>query len=136
MNNAIEYVAPKNKTMAHITSLNNRILCIVGIPIFVFKKYGQISFNLMELNMIPTFKQLLQSEIDNAKKNRSYYKQYDVKIMRAFYKKAMTKHKIYENILARRSGMDYSAGMRFKKSISNMDQSKEPTKNNKLGKKN
>ena len=34
MNNVIAYVAPKNKTMAHSMSLNNRISCVVGISIF------------------------------------------------------------------------------------------------------
>ena len=39
MNNVIAYVAPKNKTMAHILSLNNRISLVVGIFIFGFKTY-------------------------------------------------------------------------------------------------
>ena len=39
MNNMIAYIAPKNKTMAHIVSLNSRILCVVGISIFGFKTY-------------------------------------------------------------------------------------------------
>ena len=72
MNNAIDYVAPKNKTIAHIMSLNNRILCVVGIYILGFKKYWQIVFNLMELNISPTFKQFLQSKTDNGdKKNHT-----------------------------------------------------------------
>ena len=37
MNNVVAYVAPKNKTMSHITSLNNRISCVVVISIFGFK---------------------------------------------------------------------------------------------------
>ena len=32
MNNVIAYVAPKNKTMAHSMSLNNRISYVVGSP--------------------------------------------------------------------------------------------------------
>ena len=39
MNNVIAYVAPKNKTMAHIMSLNSRIYCVVMIFIFGFNKY-------------------------------------------------------------------------------------------------
>ena len=66
MNNAIDYVAPKTKTMAHITILNNRISYVVGISIFRFKKYWKIVFNLTELNMSPTFKKFLQSKTDNA----------------------------------------------------------------------
>ena len=81
MNNAIAYVVPKDKTMAHIMSLNNRILFVVGIHIFGFKKYRKRVFNLIDLNMIPYFKYLLQSETYNAEKNKSYYQQYNVKRM-------------------------------------------------------
>ena len=68
MNNAIAYVVPKNKTMAHIMSLNNRILFVVGIYIFGFKKYRKRVFNLIDINMIPYFKYLLQSETYNTDK--------------------------------------------------------------------
>ena len=68
MDNSIASVALKNKTIAHITSPNNRILCIVGISIFGFKKYWQVFFNLIGINISPTFKQFLQAETDNAKK--------------------------------------------------------------------
>ena len=47
MNNVIAYVAPKNKTVAHIMSLNNRISCVVGIYIFGFKTYWKQVFDLM-----------------------------------------------------------------------------------------
>ena len=60
-NNAIKYIETKNKTMIHIMRLNNRISCVEGISIFKFKKYWHTYFNLMELNMSPTFKQLLPS---------------------------------------------------------------------------
>ena len=60
INNTITYVVPKNKTMAYSMSL--------VISIFIFKKYWQIIFNFMELNMSPTFKQLLKSETVNAEK--------------------------------------------------------------------
>ena len=85
------------------------------IPIFGFKKYWQTDLNLMELNMSPTFKNFLQSETVNADKNKSYYQKYDVKTMRALHNQAIIKHKIYENILARKSGMDYSPVIRLKK---------------------
>ena len=49
MNNLIAYVAPKNKTMAHSMSLNNRISFVVGIYIFGFKAYFKQVFNLMEI---------------------------------------------------------------------------------------
>ena len=39
MNNVIAYVAPKNKTTAHIMNLNNRISCVVGMSTFGFKTY-------------------------------------------------------------------------------------------------
>ena len=70
MNNAIIYVAPKNNTMEHITSLKNRIYCMEGIFIFWFNKYRHKLFSLMEINMIPTFKQFLQSETVNADKTK------------------------------------------------------------------
>ena len=86
MNNVIAYVAQKNKTMAHIMSLNNRILCIMGVSIFGFKTYWKQLFAFMEIQTTPTFKQLFQAETLNAKKNKSYYQQYDVKQLRAFHK--------------------------------------------------
>ena len=49
MENVIAYVATKNKTMAHSISLNNRILCVVGIYIFGFKTYWKRVFSLMEI---------------------------------------------------------------------------------------
>ena len=63
---SIAYVAKIKKTMAHSMSLNNRISCILGISIFVLKKYLQRVFNLMELKMISTVKQVLPSKTDNA----------------------------------------------------------------------
>ena len=68
MNNAIVFVAPKIKTMTHIMGLNNRILCVVGITIFEFKKYWQTVYNLMEHIMIPNFKKFLKSETENSEK--------------------------------------------------------------------
>ena len=52
--------------------------------------------------------------------------------MRESHKQEMTKQKIYENILARQSGVDYSPGIRFQTSIFNMNESKALTKNNQL----
>ena len=49
MNNVIAYVAPKNKTMAHIMSLNNRISNVMGISIFGFKTYWKQVSDLMEI---------------------------------------------------------------------------------------
>ena len=71
MNNVIAYVAPKNKMMAHILSLNNRISYVVGISIFGFKAYWKQVFNLMEVQTTQTFKQFLQAKTLNAEKNRS-----------------------------------------------------------------
>ena len=127
MNNTITYLAPKIKTVAHSMSLNNRISCVVGISIF--------GFNLMELNMIPNFKQFLQVKTVNTDK-KSYYQWYDVKIIRALHKQAIMKHKIYENILARQSGMYYIPGIRFQTSLFDMDKSKALTKSNQLEKSN
>ena len=79
--------------------------------------------------MIPTSKQFLQAETDNSQKNKSYYQQYDVKIMRAFHNQAIMKQQIYENILARKSGMDYSPVILFQASPFNMDEAKALTKN-------
>ena len=44
----------------------------------------------MELNMNPTFKQLLQAKTVKAEK-KSYHQRSDVKIMGAFHKQAMMK---------------------------------------------
>ena len=70
MKNVIAYVVPKNKTMVHIMSLNNRISCVVGISIFGFKIYWKRVFNFMEIKTTPTFKQFLQAETLNAKKKK------------------------------------------------------------------
>ena len=80
--------------------------------------------------MIPTFKHLLQSETVKYKNNKSYYQQYDVKIMGAFHNQAMMKHKIYENILTRKMGMYYSPVIHFETIIVNMDEAKALTKSN------
>ena len=95
-NNVIAYVAPKNKTMAHIMILNNRISCVVGISIFGFKTYWKRVFYLMEIQTTPNFEQFLQAETINADNNKSHYQRYDVKQLRAFHKQAMIKQQIYD----------------------------------------
>ena len=50
--------------------------------------------------------------------------------MKAFHHQAVMKHQIYENILARRSGMDYSPGIHFETSLFNMDEAKAITESN------
>ena len=130
MNNVIAYVAPKNKTMSHIMSLNNRISCVVGISIFGFKTYWKQVFDLMEIQTSLTFEQFLQAETLNAKKNKSYYQRYDVKQLRAFHNQAIIKQQIYNNMLAMRSGMDYSQGIKFQTSLVNTEEAKELTMNN------
>ena len=77
-----------------------------------------------------TFEQLLQAETRNANKNKSYYQQYDVRRLRAFHNQAMIKQKIYDNMLSRRIGMDYSQGIHFQKIIINMEESQELTMKN------
>ena len=126
----ITYVAPKNKTMAHIMSINNRISCVVGISIFGFKKYWKQVFDLMQIQKSSTFEQFFQAETLNARKNKSYYQRYDVKPLRAVHKQAMIKQQIYDNMLARRSGMDYSQGIQFQTSLVNMEEAKRLTINN------
>ena len=59
----------------------------------------------MEIQTSSTFKQFLQAETLNANKNKSYYQGYDVKRPRAFHKQAMIKQQIYDNMIARQSGM-------------------------------
>ena len=49
MNNVIAYVAPKNKTMTHIMSLNNTISCVVRISILGFKTYWKQVYNVMHI---------------------------------------------------------------------------------------
>ena len=96
MNNAVAYIAPKNKMMENITGVNNRISCVVGISIFVFKRYWQRFINFMEIKTTTTtFKQFLQAETFNTEKNKSYYQQYDFKRLRAFHKQSMIKQQIY-----------------------------------------
>ena len=130
MNNVIAYVAPKNKTMADSMNLNNRISCVVGISVFGFKKYWKQVFDLMEIQTTSTFEQFLQAETLNDNKNKSYYQGYDVKRLRAFHKQAMIKQKIYDNMLARRSGMDYSQGIQFQTSLVKMEETKGLTMSN------
>ena len=130
MNNVIAYVAPKNKTMAYSMSLNNRTSCVVGISIFGFKTYWKQVFNLMEIQTTQTSKHFLQAETINADMNKSYYQRYYVKRMRAFHKQAIMKQQIYKNIIARRSGMDYSPGIQFQTSLINMEEAKELTMSN------
>ena len=65
----------------------------------------------MEMQRTSTFEQFLQAETINAKKDKSYYQRYGVKQLRAFHKQAMIKQQIYDNMLARRSGMNYSQGI-------------------------
>ena len=111
MKNVIEYIAPKNKTMVHSMRLNNRISFVVGMSILGFKTYWKQVFNLMETKTTPTFQHFLKAETLNAEKNKSYYQRYDVKRLRAFHKQTMIKQKIYDYMLARRIGMDYSPGI-------------------------
>ena len=84
----------------------------------------------MEIQTTSTFEQFLQAETLNAEKNKSYYEQYDVKRLRAFHKQAMIKQQIYENMLARRSGMEYSQEIHFETSIIDMEEAQELTMNN------
>ena len=78
----------------------------------------------MEIKSTPNIKQLLQAETLNAKKNKSYYQRYDVKQLIACHKQAMTKQQIYENMLVSWSGVDYSPGIQFQKSLINREEAK------------
>ena len=84
----------------------------------------------MEIQTTSTFEQFLQAETLNAEKNKSYYQRYNVKRLKAFHKQAMIKQQIYDNILARQSGMDYSQGIQFETSLINMEDAQELTMNN------
>ena len=84
----------------------------------------------MDIKTTPTLTDFLQSETLNAEKKKTYYQRYDVKRLRAFRKQAMIKQQVYDNILTRRSGMDYSAVILFQTSIINIEQTQELTKNN------
>ena len=64
----------------------------------------------------------------------SYYQQYGVKQLIAFRKQAMMKQNIYENMLARKSGMIYSPGIQFQKNLINTEKEKALTINNQPGK--
>ena len=88
----------------------------------------------MDVNTSPTFKQFLQYKTYHADKNRSYYKRYNVKRMRAFHNKAMMKQKMYKNMIVKQMGVDYSIVILFQTSLVNMDEAKALTKNNQLEK--
>ena len=92
------------------------------MSIFGFKIYWKQVFDLTEIQKSSTFEQFLQAEKLNAKKNKPYYQRYDVKRLRAFHKQAMIKQQIYNNMLARRSGMDYSPGIQFQTSLVNTEE--------------
>ena len=66
MNNEITYVVQNNKTVVYKVILNNRISFVMGISIFGLKKYWHKYFNLIDLNMIPTFEHFLQFETVNS----------------------------------------------------------------------
>ena len=59
--------------MTHIMSLNSRISCLMRISVFVFDKYWQAVFDLVDINISPTFKKLLQAKTISAEKNKSDY---------------------------------------------------------------
>ena len=84
----------------------------------------------MDIKTTPTLTDFLQAETLNAKKKNSYYQRYNVKRTRAFHKQEIIKQQLYDNMLARRSGMDYSAWILLQTSIINMEQAQELTKNN------
>ena len=56
--------------------------------------------------------------------------------MRELHKQAMMNHQIYEDIIARRNGMDYSVGICFQTSPVNTEEAKVLTKKNQMGKMN
>ena len=87
----------------------------------------------MELNISPSFKKFLQ-EKKSTPREKTYYKRYDVKILRALHKQAMIKHQSHENTLARETGVCYSTGIFFEKSLVNMDKAIALTKSNKMEK--
>ena len=130
INNAIASGAPKNKMTAHKMILHNRISCVVVISIFRFKKYWKIVYNLIDINMSPTFKHFFQAKANHSEENKSYYQWYNVKIIRAFRKQAMAKQQIYKNILAGKSRVYHSSGIHFQKSLVNMDKVKALNNNN------
>ena len=52
------------------------------------------------------------------------------KIIRDFHKQVITKQSIYKSIFASQTGMDYSPGIRFDKSLIYIDEEKSLTKTN------
>ena len=73
----------------------------------------------MEIQTTSNFEQFLQAETLNSDNNNSYYQQYDVNQLRAIHNQAMIKQQIYDNMLAGRSGVDFSQGIQFETSIIN-----------------
>ena len=85
----------------------------MGISMFGLKTYWNQLFNLMEIQTNQNFEHFFQAETLNTDNNKSYYQQYDVKRLISFHKQGMIKQQIYENILARKIGVDYSPGIQF-----------------------
>ena len=78
----------------------------------------------MEIQTTQTFKHVLQAKTLNAKKNKSYYQQYDINLLRAFHNQATMKQQLNKSMLVRKIGMDYSPGIQFQKSLIKMGEAK------------
>ena len=61
----------KQDNVTHSMSLNSILFCVCGTSTFRFEKYFQTVFELMELNITPTFKKMVNTETINSNKNHS-----------------------------------------------------------------
>ena len=121
INNQIAYVVPKNKTFSASDSLLNRISTVAGTNVFGFEDYWTNVFEMQDMHLSSNFKTFLRSESDRKKYNQIYRRRFDVKRLRRHHKKAAIKQQLYEDALARKTGADYGAGIRFESKINTLE---------------
>ena len=98
----------KNKTMSQINTLNSWISCVTSILIFVLKHLWRNNFKILEINITTIFVGLWKSQTTKTKQRSEYSAQYHAKRTRSYHEQAMIRQQIYDNILARKSGVDYN----------------------------
>ena len=76
---------------------------------------------MQDMHLSSNFKTFLRSESDRKKYNQIYRRRFDVKRLRRHHKKAAIKQQLYEDALARKTGADYGAGIRFESKINTLE---------------
>ena len=97
MNNEITHVAPKHKTVEHSMSPNNRISFVCGNLQFWVQEILETSVQLDGDQNNAHLEIVIESQNNQRQeKYKSYYQQYNVKILRDFHKQEMIKLQIYK----------------------------------------